>query len=438
MLVQFSVENYMTFRNKATLSLVASNYDRKTRESENVIREEQFRLRLLRSAAIYGANASGKTKLLEALLFVRNFILTSSKEGQNGDTIDVEPFRLNEESERAPSEFEVIFCAANKLYRYGFSVNKERVCEEWLYFKSARKEIEVFVREGEQIHIHDKHFQRGKYLWESKMVRNNALFLSVAAQFNEEMAGEVLAWFRNLKIISGLRKEGFESFTFSQLTNSGFKKILLRLLQAADIALEDIEIKQDKPEEHLPKELVEHLRQQNPNAVFYHDLNTFHKKFDAQGNLLKERAVFSFNENESAGTQQFFSIAGPIIDVLAHGYLLYVDELDACLHPRLVSALVALFNSAQSNPRNAQLIFNTHYSQLLDTGLLRRDQIWFVEKNEWEEGALYSLSDFKGIRKNEPFQRNYLLGRYGAVPIIEDFTNVVYNEKYDEEKQEAW
>ncbi len=425
MLVQFSVENYMTFRHKATLSLVASNYDKQTRETENVILVKPFRLRLLRSAAIYGANASGKTKLLEALLFMRNFVLTSSKEGQKGDTIDVEPFRLNVASEKEPSEFEVIFYATNKLYRYGFSVNKEQVCEEWLYVKALRKEVEIFVREGEHMHIHDKYFSRGKRLWEDKMVRNNALFLSVAAQFNDELAGEVLAWFLNLKIISGLRKEGFESVTLSQLTNSEFKKTLLHLLQAADIALEDIELKRDNPEEHLPKELIQHLKQLNPNAVFYHDLNTFHRKFDAQGNLLTERAVFSFNENESAGTQQFFSIVGPIIDVLVHGYLLYVDELDARLHPRLVSALLALFNSAQSNPHDAQLIFNTHYSQLLDTGLLRRDQVWFVEKNALEEGSLYSLSDFKGTRRDEPFQRNYLLGKYGAVPIIEDLTSII-------------
>ncbi len=427
MIVQFSVANYTIFRDKVTLSLVASNYDKKTREIDNVILDEHFKLRLLRSAVLFGANASGKTKLFNALGFMKYFTLTSSKDGQKGEPINVVPFRLNVATENKPSEFEILLLENGSLYRYGFTVDSKRVYEEWLYVKRQRKEIEIFSRDENTISIHDDYFARGKKLWKEKMVRENALFLSTAAQFNEDLAIGLLNAFRNLKIISGVHEEGFEGYTLSQLKDLSFRSQVLDFLHAADLDILDLELQpidQKRIEQLLPKELAPKFSKflhENPNALLLKDLLAFHKKFDTEGKPLEKLESFSFAADESAGTQQFLALVGPIIDVLTNGFTLCIDELDARLHPRLVIEIVALFNSKHRNPKNAQLIFTSHYTQLLDADLLRRDQVWLVEKNAHAEASLYSLAEFKGIRKNEAFEKNYLLGRYGAVPIIEYF-----------------
>ena len=162
MLLQFSIRNFRTFKEKVSLSLVASNYDKDTREFENVYNDTISNLRLLKSAVIYGANASGKSKLFEALGFMKYFVISSSKESQKGDEIDVEPFKLSSETENSPSEFEVIFTHNNVMFRYGFEVDKKSVISEWLYYKPKTKEIELFYREGENFETHSRNFTKGK------------------------------------------------------------------------------------------------------------------------------------------------------------------------------------------------------------------------------------------------------------------------------------
>jgi len=160
MLVQFSIKNFKTFKDKATLSFVASNYDRDTREEDNIFQDLSFNLRILKSAAIYGANASGKSKFIEALTFMKYFVVTSAKDSQKGDKISVEPFKLNVESEKEPSEFEIIFIFKNVMYRYGFEVNENIVISEWLYVKPKTKEIELFYRDHQNFKHIKENFKK--------------------------------------------------------------------------------------------------------------------------------------------------------------------------------------------------------------------------------------------------------------------------------------
>ena len=430
MLIQFSIQNFRTFKEKTIINLIASNYDKDTRETENIFLDPKYNLRLLKSAVIYGANASGKSKLIEALMFMRSFVLSSSKETQKGDEIDVEPFRLNSTSENLPSEFEVIYTHKNIMYRYGFEVDKKQIISEWLYHKPNTKEVELFYRDYQNFDTHSKSFNKVSTIVKEGLVRNNALLISVAAQFNDSIAISTIEWFRNFKVISGLKEENYQGFTMAKTKNKDYKKKILELLKAADLGIQDIQLKVldlDKLPKDMPKELKDRLLKESKdeNAEFVSDVLTSHKKYNDSRKAI-ENIDFSLEDDESSGTRKLFALTGPILDVLENGYTLIIDELDSKLHPNLVCKIVSLFNSKELNPKNAQLVFNTHDTNLLSSGLFRRDQIWFAEKDKYGEARLYSLTDFKseGVRKNEAFEENYIRGKYGAVPFLGFFENL--------------
>jgi AAA15 family ATPase/GTPase len=444
MLLQFSVKNFKTFKEKATLSLVASGYDKDTRESDNVHNDVQFNLRLLKSAVVYGANASGKSKLFEALMFMKRFVMNSSKESQIGDEIEVEPFLLNSETENLPSEFEVVFVFKNVLYRYGFEADRKNVVSEWLYYKPNTKEIELFYRYGDKIDTHSRNFSKGNTIIKEGLLRNNSLLVSVSAQFNDAISMEVYDWFKSLITISGLNESMFQSFTMIKTQDSVHKAKILSFLKAADLDIHDVELQKldiSKLPKEMPKELRDKfIKEVNENKKeFFLDVLTAHKKFDTNHKLI-DTVNFSLNNNESSGTQKFFALTGPILDIIENGYTLVVDELDSKLHPNLVCKIVSLFNSMELNKKNAQLIFNTHDTNLLSSGLFRRDQVWFTDKNKFGEARLYSLADFKSdeVRKIESFEENYIRGKYGAVPYLGFFDNLInIVPKYENEGQES-
>lgn len=423
MIIKFSVTNFKTFRDKAELSFVASNYD-KTREEENIYSCETFGFNLLKSAVVYGANASGKSKLMEALSFMRNFILSSSRESQKGEPIRVEPFLLSTETNTKPTEFEIIFIYKKQLFRYGFEVDAQRVVSEWLYNRPFTKEIELFVRDGQRFTVHERKFAKGGRLAKDKMVRENALMLSVAAQFNEEIAGSVIDWFKRFKIISALESEGYKSYSRNSLKDSVKKQKILEMLNKADINISDL-VLQQVDSSQLPKGLpIEFkniiLQKLEDGKSELTTLNSIHHVFDKEKNIVNQ-VQFNMEVAESSGTNQFFALTGPIIDVIENGYVLAVDELDTKLHPNLVAKIIEIFNSKELNPKNAQLVFNTHDTNLLSADIFRRDQIWFVEKDRFGAASLYSLADYKEVRKEENFENNYIKGKYGAIPVISDF-----------------
>jgi AAA15 family ATPase/GTPase len=209
------------------------------------------------------------------------------------------------------------------------------------------------------------------------------------------------------------------------------KQKILELLKAADLGIQDIKLEMldiDALPKDMPKELRERLIKESKeeNAEIFSDIITTHKKYNNDRQFV-ENINFSMDDDESSGTQKFFALTGPVLNVLESGFTLVVDELDSKLHPNLICKLVSLFNSKELNPKNAQLIFNTHDTNLLSSGLFRRDQIWFTEKNKFGEARIYSLADFKTdeVRKTEPFEDNYIRGKYGAIPFLDTFEDLI-------------
>ncbi|MDO8723236.1 MAG: ATP-binding protein [Syntrophales bacterium] len=414
MLIEFSIANFLSFKDRVTFSMVASNDD--ALQESNVF--EWGKRRLVKSAVVYGANASGKSNLLNAIRFMRRMVLTSSKDTQANEEIDVEAFKLSTECEGMPSFFEIVFIQNGETYRYGFEVDRKRIYSEWLFTVPKTKEAELFVREGNKIKVNLTRFKEGRDL-EAK-TRENALFLSVCAQFNGEISKELLLWFKNFNFIHGLRDYAYLGVTVNQLKTPKQKRQLMEMTRIADLCIDDIEGREEKLTiEKLPKDMPEEVKRDIVKQdIMEVELKTTHRKF-GKDNEEVGTVIFDLEENESGGTQKFLNMAGPLLDTIETGSILVIDELDARLHPLLTKAIVALFNS-RANRANAQLIFASHDTSLLINKLFRRDQIWFTEKNSYGVTGLYSLVELRGVRKEASFGKDYILGKYGAIPFIGD------------------
>lgn len=429
MLIQFTLKNNKCFKEEIKFSLIASNYDKNTRTNNNTFTIEKFNLRLLKSAVIYGANASGKTKLVEGVKAMKQIILNSSKEGQIDEPIGVTPFLLNTETESAPTTFEIIFIHENELYRYGFEADSNIIHAEWLYHRPKTKETELFYREYQNFDLNKRKFKVNDLI-ERDRVRPNALLLSVAANWNEKIAVQVFDWLKRFNIFFGLEDVKYSAM---KIDNEANRTDLVNFISRADLGIEKIDIKsnvkayqvQDKVYATGNVGLVRESDLEDwadDESYGIRNIKTYHKKYD-ENNLPVGEVEFSMKNDESAGVRKYFALSAPILEILRKGEILFVDELTDKLHPNLAHQLLAIFNSAAHNPNNAQLIFTTHNTNFLSSGLFRRDQIWFVEKDRYGAASLYSLGDFKTdkVRKEDNFEKNYLKGKYGAVPYLGDF-----------------
>lgn len=409
MIIQFTIENFLSFKEAATLSLVASALKEKQPLTDEIVfKLPGTNLSLLKSAVVYGANASGKSNFIKALDFFKWFVINSSKDVQSGERIQqVESFRLSRNTEDEPSCFEIVFANERVQYRYGFEVDEKRVYREWLYQKGNKKkakEVELFLRDKDGYDLHPK-FSVGKEVVSKKMVRDNALLLSVAAQFNESVSVEIMDWLANTTIVQGGSYERIWEMAVIQIDNPMMKQRIVDFARFADFGIDDI--------------------RKVDNTVI-----SSHQQYDEYGKAVKP-VTFPFRKNESEGTIKYFSLAYPIIDALDHGKRLIIDEFDSKMHPLLTCKIIGLFNSRQTNPRNAQLIFTTHDTNLLTVDLFRRDQVWFTQKDSLGASELYSLAEYK-VRNSAPFEREYLMGKYGGVPVIGQFERL-FNQKEEQE-----
>lgn len=424
MLLEFSVSNYLSFKQKATLSMLATSI--KEHVDTNIFSTERYDL--LKGAVIYGANASGKSNMVRAMSTMRRLVLQSFEQS-SADDLDIIPFLLNTDTEHKPSFFETVFLIDNIRYRYGFEVDNNNIRAEWLFEALKNTEKPLFLREEEGIEVM-KGFPEGKDLEER--TRNNALFLAVTDQFNGKISQKIMKWFNNFISISGLSHEGYKAVTFGMLENKQTRNTLLDFYKKLDLGFEEINIskKQFDPKE-LPGEIPDRLIKQlitDLEGAYKIDIKTIHKKYNDKNNVVGN-VEFDMRSQESSGTNKLFNISGPIFDVLNDGGLLVVDELDASLHPLLTLAVTKLFNSSEFNRNNAQLIFATHDTNLLYYGNYRRDQIYFVEKDQYGASDIYSLVEYKEdgktIRKDRSFEKDYIEGRYGAIPFIGNLSNIV-------------
>lgn len=431
MLLEFTVGNYLSFKEPVTLSLEASAI---SDFPENIFTKGRYRL--LKSAVIYGANASGKTNLLQAISEMRNIVKTSAKMSST-DTFSVTPFLLDTQTETLPSFFEILFLVDEVRYRYGFELTPTSVHTEWLYQSKASAEKPLFIRDGNAIEVSGK-FPEGKNL-ESK-TRENALFLSVCDQFNGEIAKKVMQWFSNGNTISGLLHDTYRGVTFKLLNDPDCQPSILEFLEKLDLGFGEVHVQEEEfSPEKLPENmpLATRLRLSSDlKGKKMFQFKTMHDQFNPAGEKVGQ-VEFDLDLQESSGTNKIFDLLGPIFDTLLTGKVLVVDELDAKLHPLLTKALVALFNSEENNPHNAQLVFATHDTNLLTYGNFRRDQIYFTEKDKKGATALYSLVEYKEdggtVRKDRSFEKDYVQGRYGAIPYLGDLSKLF--SKWQEQKK---
>lgn len=415
MLIEFSVGNYKSFKETKIFSMLAANITAKDKElDENNLFSIGNSQSLLKSTAIYGANASGKSNLIQALFFMRRFVLESATKHPATEPIDVESFRLSTETEKEPSYFEIVFFTEGKRYRYGFEADAQKVYAEWLYHVPNVRESKLFEREEKEFSLSTV-FQEGKGLTDK--TRDNALFLSVVAQFNGTISLTILRWFQKLQIISGLQDVPHLINTIWQIEEGALRDDILSFVKEMDVGISDLKIERIEAESNFPSGMHQPLRRfLMHNAKDQIKVTTLHKKYNHE-NIPVSLEAFDLNTHESEGTKKIFSLSGLLIDVLRSGKVLIVDELDARLHSLITIEIIKLFNSKKTNPHNAQLIFATHDTNLLSNEFFRRDQIWFIDKDKYGATDLYSLAEYR-VRNDASFEKNYLLGRYRAIPFI--------------------
>lgn len=419
MLIEFSVENWRSIKERQTLSMVKGQ-GKELLETNTFDPQAPATPALLKSAAIYGANASGKSTLVHALR-VMYTVVVNSTEKQRGHELPWHPFAFDSESKSKPTTFEIVFVAEGVRYEYGFSFNREMILEEWLNDYPNRGVRHLFKRAVSASASDDGKYQwkyssgltGPKRLWQ-EATRANALFLSTAIQLNSKDLTPVFDWIK-LKLRAVVADNIGKTFTAEQCLDTTLRSPVIDFLKAADLGIEGIEVSRgDVTEEDLPKNMpavvkAEIMKALEGNEKF--EIKSVHKKED--GNLVE----LGFEE-ESSGTQKMFALAGPWLDVLENGLVLVIDELHNSLHPKLVEHLVRMFHDPKTNPKNAQLIFTTHDTTILSQDIFRRDQIWFCEKDQSQATKLFSLSDFSPRKGRENIEAYYLAGRYGAVPNI--------------------
>ena len=417
MLIYFKVGNFKSIKEPLILNFLASSISEHV--ESNVIKVDKQEI--LKSLLLYGHNASGKSKILDAFIFFKDFITNSAVTYQGDEKINVEPFRLSEETEKKPSYFEACFILENVKYRYGFEVDKQSVHKEWLLQSKATKEYPVFLRMKDDFEIHKNRFENAEGL--EKRTRRNALFLSVASQWNVTKAETINKWFASIFTVSGLTDNiTFKSLTIELFSNPRFAELIQKFIQRADLGIHAINI-DDIPEiPQLVREGVVYYASKNSSmgkAVL-----TLHRKYDSKKNIVGTE-TFLLDKDESEGTKKYFSLIGLILTALYENKLVVMDEFDARLHTLLSKAIIKLFNSSKINT-NGQLLVAGHDTALLDKNILRRDQIYFVEKDNFGATNTTSLVEYKP-RKESPYDRNYLEGKYGAIPFIDDLETLVAN-----------
>lgn len=419
MLVNFTVKNYRSFKQERTFSMEAGSIKE---HKESVI--NKGKLSLLPIAVFYGANSGGKSNLIQAISTMR-YMVRRSVQLNEGDELPYDPFALDKISDSQPTLFEIQFIKDEVLYRYGFEYTRKEIVSEWLYEKQfGEKEYELFVRSRDLIDVSPKRFPEGE--GKEDLTNSNRLFLSLVAQLKGEKSNSVMGWFRQCNVLSGIDSEGYEAFTL---------KMFLEHLNGADEAQEFFKTMQlgftrfsvkkvDIPKDALnsaPESIKSQIEKDLTTGNFVEPITT-HNVYDENGFVVGERN-FHKNQMESEGTKKVIEMSGPIFDTLNEGKTLIVDELDAKLHPLLTRNIVLLFMDPEKNPHGAQLIFATHDTNLLDLEIIRRDQIWFAEKDKVEATDLYSLVEFKDedgkkVRNDRDIKRDYIRGRYGAIPFI--------------------
>ncbi len=421
MILEFSIGNFRSIKEVQHISFVASNIVSKNKEvDENNTFQATDKHRLLKSKVIYGANASGKSNFIRGLFVFLGIINNSVK---NEDTIkSIEPFLLSTETENKPTFFQMFFILEGIVYRYGFEATNNEIISEWLFGIPNNREVEYFIRDKQQVEVNHKFFKEGHRFHgslkdDNPIFRTNSLFLSALAAFNAEFSKKITSFLAKTIIISSLFDTWVKSRADEYLSKNEDNRLKhLGMLQKSDIGIHDLQAVEVSSSDDVSK------GSKNEKTIV-----TLHKKYDKNLEPLQKQVTFLLDFHESEGSVRLYEIAPFVINALERGSFLIIDEFDARLHPKISKQIIELFNSPKTNPKNAQLLVVTHDTNLLSSQLFRRDQICFVEKDKYEASHMYTLAEFKGVRNDASFEKDYLDGRYGAVPFLNGFSTIFEN-----------
>lgn len=431
MLAQFTVENFLSFKDETVFSMLAA--DEEPHRNHIIKNGRGKKISLLRAAALYGANASGKSNLIKAITFARNLIVNGT---QSGQMLNVIPFKLSRETLERPSRFEFIFKQAGIVYSYGFKLNSNRILEEWLFATQQNKEELCFKRKTsarEKVSV-----QFGDFLTEKNTngkeflefialgTRPNQLFLTEGADKNVGTIKPVFDWFQTMLVIL-YADSANNTLALDIANNKQLISFITSFLQSVDTGIDKVKVEAT---------LLDHNKMY-PVDEFFRDFATY--GFTENLNIIRrgdqrvrielktehrsenEISIEFYLEEESEGTQRLMHLLPTLFEVQNTEKVIFIDELDRRLHPLLSRTFV---EAALAGKKKSQMIFTTHDTNLLDLDLLRRDEIWFVEKDKSGASHLYSLAEFK-LRPDLPIQKGYLQGRFGAIPFIGDLSRLI-------------
>ena len=420
-LIAFRVENVRSFRDEVEFSLIATGLAERRYVRSVEWREGGSPISVLAVAGVFGANGSGKSNLLKVMDDMRSHVLHSFRQGDLEGRIPRQPFVLDQAARSQPSRFEIDLVLEGVRHEYGFLIDDEHVIEEWAYRYPKGRAALIFRREHDEIEAGSIERQKTRAVQE--LIRSNALFLSTAASAKHAALLPLYQWFsRNLVLAEADSRLWRQALTTQMLGDERHRLHVLALLQAADLGVTAARKREPDPvmQERLRRAVwilqgIEEEPESDEGPAFEElGVELLHRGTGGEEVPLQA-------EDESLGTRVWFGLIGPVIQALESGSVFLADELDASLHPALVAELVRLFQDSETNPRRAQLVFNSHDPTLLGDSvgdrLLGRDQIWFTEKNNDGSTSVYPLVDLEP-RKQEAIGKRYLEGRYGATPIL--------------------
>jgi len=433
MLLSFRAENVRSFRGPVELSLLATPLAEEDVPRLVPWREGGRPLRVLPAAGIFGANASGKSNLLRAMHDMRMHVVHSFRSHAPGRGVPRHAFRLGPEQENTPSRFEVDLVLHGIRHQYGFKIDDDRVLDEWAYRYPRGKAALLFRRAGDKVTLGEHNRAKGRAVTE--ILRPDSLLLSAAAAANHPDLSPLWEWFTdNLLLTEAANRPYRWAYTAGMLREEQHRKQVLALLQAADLGVTDARVRELDPQmaERMIRKAQQILQGREEETE-----TTDQDQAEVEPLVvLSHRGAAGDVEfdpgEESLGTMVWLGLSGPVLDSIANGEVLLVDEIEASLHPALVTQLVKLFQSPESNPKGAQIIFNSHEASLLGDSrgdrVLGRDQVRFTEKDHDGATRLFPLADLSP-RTDEAVERRYRAGRYGATPILatEEFTEAALN-----------
>lgn len=426
MISKFTVSNFLSFKNPSSIVFEAAALKD---HSERIYQFPSLEnpIRLLKSISIYGSNSSGKSNYLKAFGFMKYWVTNSFNDSNKILQIPVEPFLLRKDNEKQTSDFEVSFYLNDIKYKYGFRLTKEFIDEEWLYYSEPKKrEQNFFFRKGQEI-IFNNSWKRSVGVKIDPIisyVKPKVLFISVLAQFNIDIGNITVEWFNKNLIGFDFSSDYFINKAAALLSNAEFSIAIHELVKQAHLGFSNIEPKivgTFRANDNYSDEFIRFVLSEEIND---YRIQTTHNVFDDR-NRLVNKIIFDLRKNESSGSQKFFALAGALLNAIKNKEIIWADELDSKFHPLLFETIIKFFNSSKFNHHGAQLIFTSHSTQLLREKILRRDQVFTVNKNEFGESTIKGIHTVN-VRIDASHEKDYLSGKYGGVQKL-DFNNAQLN-----------